>query len=245
MQVQFLGSGDAFGSGGRFNSCFLVTGNESRFLIECGATSLVAMRRFGVDPNTLQTILISHLHGDHFGGLPVFLLDAQFVSRRETPLVIAGPPGLGRRLGEAQECLFPGSSKNSWRFDWRVEELEPGRRWTHGDIAVTPYEVVHACGATPFALRVEVDGKVVTYSGDTEWTDALITAARGADLFIAEAYFFEKKVPFHLDYATLLSHVDEIRPKRLILTHMSRDMLDWVDGVACECADDGMVITLD
>ncbi len=42
MQVQFLGSGDAFGSGGRFNSCFLVTGGESRFLIECGASSPVA-----------------------------------------------------------------------------------------------------------------------------------------------------------------------------------------------------------
>ncbi len=245
MQVQFLGSGDAFGSGGRFNSCFLVTANRSRFLIECGASSLVAMRRFGVDPNSVQTILISHLHGDHFGGLPIFLLDAQFVSRRESPLVIAGPPGLGRRLGEAQECLFPGSSKNSWRFDWRIEELEPGRRWTHGDIAVTPHQVVHACGAPPFALRVEADGKVVTYSGDTEWTDALIAAARGADLFIAEAYSFEKKVPFHLDYATLLRHVDEIRAKRLILTHMGRDMLDRVDRVACECAEDGMIVTVD
>ncbi len=53
---------------------------------------------------------------------------------------------------------------------------------------------------------------------------------RGADLVIAESYFFDKKVPFHLDRATRLRHVDEIRPKRLILTHMSRDMLDRVDG---------------
>ena len=70
MHLDFLGTGDAFGSGGRFNTCFLVERSEASLLIDCGASSLIAMRRFGVDPNSIAAILISHLHGDHFGGLP-------------------------------------------------------------------------------------------------------------------------------------------------------------------------------
>jgi ribonuclease BN (tRNA processing enzyme) len=111
MRIQFLGSGDAFGSGGRFNTCILVEAAAGVFLIDCGASSLIAMRRFRVVPNRIGTIFISHLHGDHFGGLPFFILDAQLVSRRVEPLTIAGPPGLRQRLAEAMEAFFPGSSR--------------------------------------------------------------------------------------------------------------------------------------
>src|SRR5262245_35726680 len=97
VEVMFLGSGDAFGSGGRFQTCILVKTPTSNFLIDCGASSLVAMKRCGTRPVDIQHILISHLHGDHFGGLPFFLLDAQF-SKRETPLLIAGPPGTQARV---------------------------------------------------------------------------------------------------------------------------------------------------
>ena len=83
MRLRFLGSGDAFGSGGRFNTCFhLERAGYGNVLIDCGASSMVAIRKFGIDPNRISTVLISHLHGDHFAGLPFFLLDAQLVSRR-------------------------------------------------------------------------------------------------------------------------------------------------------------------
>jgi ribonuclease BN (tRNA processing enzyme) len=83
MRLRVLGCGDAFGSGGRFHTCFHVSASV---LLDCGASSLIAVRRFGVDPNSVQTVLISHLHGDHFGGLLFLLLDAQFVSKRKIPL---------------------------------------------------------------------------------------------------------------------------------------------------------------
>src|SRR5262245_11922190 len=98
MRLTFLGSGDAFVSGGRFNTWMLVEPTVTRFLIACGASSLIAMKRLGVAPNDIDTILVSHLHGDHFGGLPFLILDAQFFSKRSTPLTVAGPPGLRERL---------------------------------------------------------------------------------------------------------------------------------------------------
>ena len=94
MQLQFLGCGDAFGSGGRFNTCLHMTGERSNFLIDCGASSLVAMKRAGVLQNDIQAILVTHFHADHFGGLPFFMLDSQFFTGRTEPLVIAGPQGL-------------------------------------------------------------------------------------------------------------------------------------------------------
>src|SRR5579864_4417433 len=70
MRLEFLGSGDAFGSGGRFNTCFRLERAGGDVLIDCGASSLIAMRQRGVDPNAIALVVISHLHGDHFGGLP-------------------------------------------------------------------------------------------------------------------------------------------------------------------------------
>jgi ribonuclease BN (tRNA processing enzyme) len=244
MKVQFLGCGDAFGSGGRFNTCFCIQDRQGAFLVDCGASSMIAIRKFGIDPNTIRAVLITHLHGDHFGGLPFLILDAQLVSRRTAPLTIAGPPGLRDRLMAAMENFFPGSAKVERRFDLAIRELEPSIAQHIEGIDVTPYIVKHPCGAPPFALRLAVDGKVLCYSGDTEWVDSLREAAEGADLFIAEAYFYDKTVKFHLDYSTLADRLPELGAKRVILTHMNAEMLKRIRDAGVETADDGMIVSV-
>ena len=241
--VRFLGSGDAFGSGGRFQTCIRVQSDGGSVLIDCGASSLVAMKQQGVEPNSIDAVLLTHLHGDHFGGLPFLILDAQF-SRRDRPLVIAGPAGAEARVRAAMEVLFPGSSTTRQRFELRFVELQRGEARPIGPISVTPYPVSHASGAPAQALRVVCDGRVIAYSGDTAWTDTLLDASADADLFICEAYFFEKQVPYHLDYQTVTAHRAMLTCRRLVLTHMNADMLARQDGVACERAADGMTIVL-
>ncbi len=244
MQLHFLGSGDAFGSGGRFNMCMLVESESTRFLVECGASSLIAMKRFNVSPNSVDTIFISHLHVDHFGGLPFFILDAQF-SKRLSPLTIAGPPGLTRRLAEAMDVFFPRSSKIAQKFDIRILELEPRVQALINSVLVTPYNVSakHVAGSLSFALRIEIDERILTYSGDADWCDELAKAAYEADLFVCEAYFYEKEIKYHLNLKTLEKHLPEIRPKRLILTHMSHDMLSRGNAIGYEMAEDGKIVT--
>ena len=244
MEIRFLGSGDAFGSGGRYHTCFLVTAAATRFLVDCGASALIALKRFAVDPNSIDTVLVSHLHGDHFGGLPFFLLDAHLVSRRTRPLTLLGPPGFRDRLHHAQEVLFPGSTGIPAKFALTLIEMPEHAPQTVGPVRVTPYLVTHYSGAPPYALRIECDGRTMTYSGDTEWAENLVPAARGADLFIVEAYFYDKKIKYHLDYATLRSRLAEIGAKRVILTHMSAEMLARRAEVDHECAEDGLVVTI-
>jgi ribonuclease BN (tRNA processing enzyme) len=242
MRLQVLGCGDAFGSGGRFHSCFHVSGGSASVLIDCGASSLIAMRRFGVDPTSIRTVLISHLHGDPFGGLPFLLLDAQFVSRRTTPLTIAGPLTLSARLQALRETMFPGSPESDLGFPLDIVELEPQVTTQVNGVAVTAYPVRHPSGAPSYALQCQIEHQTLCYYGDTEWVPVLIEAARGADVFIAECYTFDRPVPFHTSWMTLREHLPAIGAKRVLLTHMSTDMLEqvWIEGA--ERAQDGMVL---
>jgi ribonuclease BN (tRNA processing enzyme) len=243
VKVRFLGSGDAFGSGGRFQTCIHLEADARQLLVDCGASSLIAMRRFGVDPLAIDAVILSHLHGDHFGGVPFLLLDAQF-KRRTRPLVVAGPPGVERRVREAMEALFPGSSGVARRYETRFVELTDRATVDLGPATVTAYEVVHASGAPPFAVRVALDGKVMTYSGDTEWTESLVAAARGADLFVVEAYVVDKPIKYHLDLATLRRHRARLDCRRLVVTHMSDDVLGRLAEVGLETASDGLELDL-
>jgi len=244
MRLQFVGCGDAFGSGGRLNTCFHVIGYDVNFLIDCGASSLPALKRLGIARDDIDLILITHFHGDHFAGLPFLLLDAQF-SRRSRPLVIAGPQGIETRLPQVMEALFENSSKTTPKFDLSVVALKPEETRSFGAVNVTPFAVVHGESGGPFlGYRIETKGRVIAYSADTEWTQTLLPLARGADLFIAEAYFYDKIVKNHLSLATLETHLPEIKPKRLILTHMSDDMLGRLDGLAHMAAHDGMIVEL-
>ncbi|SED34191.1 MBL fold metallo-hydrolase [Bradyrhizobium erythrophlei] len=242
MQLRFVGCGDAFGSGGRFNTCFHVSGERVNFLIDCGASSLPALKRLEIDRDAIDLILITHFHGDHFAGLPFFLLDAQF-SRRTRPLVIAGPLGIETKLPEVMEVMFEHSSKTTQRFDLSVVTLAPQERRSFGEVSVTPYPVVHGESGGPFlAYRIEAEDRVVSYSADTEWTDALIPAAQNADLFIAEAYTYDKMIKNHLSLKTLEAHLPAINARSVVLTHMSDDMLGRADNLPYTAASDGMVL---
>ena len=244
ISVQFLGSGDAFGSGGRLQTCIYVDAGHTRFLLDCGTSSLIAMKRWGVDPVLIDSILLTHLHGDHFGGIPFFIVEAQLLSKRTQPLIVAGPPGLEGRIREAMESMLPGSSRVPQRFQITFVEFMERVPVQIGPVHVTPYPVLHPSGAPPYALRAACAGKVVAYSGDTAWTDSLLEAADGADVFICEAYFFDKPIPHHLNYRTVLAHREALRCRRLILTHMSADMLTRLHEVEIEYAEDGKRLIL-
>ncbi len=243
MRITFIGTGDAFGSGGRFNTCFQLETSAATVLIDCGASSLIAMNRLNIDRNRIDAIILSHLHGDHFGGLPFLLLECQFISQRSRPLIIAGPPGVEARVMALAEAMFPGSSTAKRSFAVDYVEIEPGSPCTICGIAVESRAVIHPSGAPATALRLECDGKVFAYSGDTEWTDVLLEIARDADLFVCECYARDREIPYHLCYGTLVERRAEFTARRMMLTHMGREMLADLSQIAFEAAEDGRVVS--
>lgn len=241
MKLTIAGCGDAFGSGGRHNTCFFLETAKATLLVDCGASAMTALKTQAIDPNRIDAIVLSHLHGDHFGGLPFLLLDSQYLARRERPLLIAGPPGARARIDAALEVFFPKSTGTKWRFPWRVEEIAPGIASDVLGHSIVTAEVVHQSGAPSTALRLSDGDKVFAYSGDTEWTDALLPIAAQADLFVCECYAYAGKLTGHIAWEILKARLSDLHAGRIMLTHMNPSMLARLD----EVMDDGVMLAAD
>jgi ribonuclease BN (tRNA processing enzyme) len=247
MKLTVIGSSDAFGSGGRLQTCFHVAHAGGEFLIDCGATSLIGLARQGIDPNRIKTIFVTHLHGDHYSGLVWWLIHAIHVAHRTEPLTVVGPEGIEKRFLTTAEALFPGATKTERRFDLRFVTFKERVPIEMGAVRVTPFEVSHPSGAPPYALRFEVDGRTLAFSGDTEWVENLIPAASGADLFICECSAFEKEARFHLNWRTIEKNLDRLGARRYLLTHMGPEMLanrGAVQDPRVTLGEDGQVLEI-
>lgn len=240
-RITFVGSGDAFASGGRFQACLLLDGGDAPLVLDFGATSLIALKRMGIDPSTIGWVALSHLHGDHFAGLPWLILDGQF-AKRTNPLTITGPPGTEERVQTAFEALYPGAPDAERPFRTRYREFTPQVLEDFGPARITAFPVTHSPATAPHGLRIEYANRTIAYSGDTEWTDTLPELARHADVFVCECNFFDTKAPGHMSYETLIAHRQELECDRIVITHMGEEMLDRLTEVELEAASDGAVI---
>ncbi len=225
MKLTVIGSGDAFGSGGRLQAAYLVEAGGVPVLVDCGATTTMGFNQMRLNPELVETIVVSHLHGDHFAGLVWWFIHAVFVSRRTAPLKIYGPPGVEDRFNRAAEVLYTGSTKIPRRFALSFEEIVPGAPVLIGRLDTRVFEVDHPSGAPSFALRFTHGGRTLAFTGDSGWTDAIITTGAGADLYIMECYKYEIVLKNHMAWKTIEANLDRIGAKRIMLTHMSDDML--------------------
>ncbi len=234
MRLTVVGCGDAFGSGGRANTCFLIDSRDVVVALDFGATSVLALKRLQLSASRIDLVVLSHLHGDHFGGLPFLLLEGQFEGQRERPLTIVGPPGTGERLNAALEVFFPGSTANQWRYRLEVVDLPCLTPYAYGHLEIETREVVHPSGAASTGVRI----------GGTE---ALLPIADGADLFITECYTMDGAPKNHLDFATIEANRARLATPRVMLTHMSEAVLRHLADLEAKgyvIAHDGLVLAI-
>jgi ribonuclease BN (tRNA processing enzyme) len=223
MRVTVLGSGDAFGAGGRFHSAYVAEAPGATFLLDCGPSILQAAKQVGWDVGTLDAVLLSHLHGDHFGGVPFLFMEYRYESPRTRPLVICGPSDTERRV----KTLF------SALYTIRL-----------GEARVTAIPVHHVPELTSFGYLVEVRGRRMLYSGDTAWTDDLAAQAQGVDLFICECSTYETRLDIHVSYPEIAARAQELGCHRVLLTHLGSEPLRRLSDITLECARDGMTVSL-
>lgn len=237
-----LGSGDAFGSGGRRQSSYLVRGGGQTFLMDCGPTTLAALNDARVPPTDIDFVIISHLHGDHFGGVPFLLMEFNYESPRERPLTIAGPTGTEERVHELFRAMYREASAFAPTYPIHFRTLESRRPAEIGGIAIDPFAVPHQKLEPSLGFCVATEGKTIMYSGDSGWTDEFARRSSKADLFLCECCYYESKYDFHINYPDLSTHLPHINCGRLVLTHLGREVLAKLDTVVPDTAHDGMVI---
>lgn len=235
MRVKVLGCGEAFSAGGRLHTSFLVEWDGFRLLLDCGPSTLVGLRRYGIDPMSIDAVLISHLHGDHFGGLP-FLDRFYHAFDRGRPLVVWGPPLLGERLELALAAFFPGSVERRYELELRSY----GRSFSVGGLEGLAVPVDHDEASEPHGLRLGPLG----FSGDTRWTSALEELADGASVFLCECGVAVPGKPKHCSLEELRLHRGRLRCDRLFLTHLGQDVLDLLPLPDFEVLEDGMEIQI-
>lgn len=239
VTLRCVGTGDAFGSGGRLNSCYHLSMPDGALLIDCGCSSLIGLQRCGLSAGEISTVIVSHLHGDHFGGIPFLLLEGKYASRRQRPLTLVGPEGLQDQVEAALDALYPGTGDDG--FDFKVEylTLKPREFMALDPFTIQAWPVKHGRSKHVYGLRIEAGDKTISYTGDSEWTEQLIPLAENSDLLIAECFAYDTQVPAHLDYQTLLTQRRRLACRRLVLTHMGPEVLKHLEHLDIEFVDDG------
>lgn len=244
MKLHILGCGDAFGSGGRYQSGYLVQATDRLFLLDCGATTLLAMKKAGIDPSHLDLVLLSHLHGDHCAGLPFLFIDYLYRNPRRQPLQIAGPPGTERKITELFQLMY-GVGKGAYELPPACfYTLNPDEPVSIAGIQVLPFLVPHQRYEVSLGLSVGYEGKRILFSGDSAWTDLFIERARGVDLFLCECSFYDQPLGNHVSFLKLRENLPRLECKKLLLTHLGDEMLARQEELSVTMAEDGMIIDL-
>ena len=242
MRITVLGSGDVFNSGGRRHSGYFVESGRTGFLLDCGTTTLMALKTLSIPAERIDFIAISHMHGDHFGGLPFLFLESLYQTPRSRPLTIVGPPHLKKRIEMLYLAMFGELAERPMTFPIHYQEMLPDQTTGVCGVDLVPFAVPHLEKELCFGYHITLAGKTLLYSGDCGWNDNLVKYSHGTDLFICECCYFDSRTPFHLSFPELVRERQRLGCKRLILSHLGREVLARQDEVSFECADDGFVI---
>ena len=244
VRVTFLGTGDAFNARGRCHASYLVAAPSATLLLDCGPSILLAMNRDGQTPDGLDAVVLSHLHGDHFAGLAFLLLRFIYDAPRQRPLTIVGPPDTEARVRELYRVMYRDLSTRPIPFPLRFMEVTPDVPFAVGTVDLLPFAVPHQQTELSLAYRLTIEGKHVLYSGDSGWTEALVAHSQGTDLFICECCFYDTRLDFHLDYPRIAEHRHRFGCRRLVLTHVGREVLARRAEIPDEIGFDGLAIDL-
>src|SRR5215469_9810668 len=125
VSLTVLGSGDAFATGGRSQSGYFVRSGNTGVLMDAGPDLLGSLKRKGLAPGDIDIVMISHMHGDHYAGIPFLILEYMYESKRRRPVHIVGPPRLESRCWRMMKLDFPNFDLHAIRHLIHFVEIYP------------------------------------------------------------------------------------------------------------------------
>ena len=239
-----LGPSDPFRSPGRHRAGYLLDTPQGCVLLDAGPSVLSALKSLRRRPTEVDAVVLSHLHGDHFGGVAFLILEFCYEAPRERPLLVVGPPDTERRVFELYHALYAEMRGKALPFEMRFVEMGDGSVTEVADARIESFRVPHQETAVSLGHRVLAGGATVAYSGDTAWTPDLLRHSRGADLFVCECTTFESEVPRHVRYLDIAANRKSFDCRRLLLTHLGREMRERSGEIPEELANDGLKLVL-
>ena len=216
MRLTILGSSASYPGAGQACAGYLVETDEARVLFDCGPGVLANLGRV-CNPLTLDAVFVTHNHPDHI--VDLYALQALLRYSPDgpaDPMVLWMPQDLFERMS----CLLSDRGARELREAFDCRDLSACDPVTIKDLRITPHPVVHT--DPTFALVAESDGARLCYTADTMPGAAVLSAARDADLLLAEATLpqqYAGRAP-HLTAAEAGALASDAGVGELVLTHV-------------------------
>jgi ribonuclease BN (tRNA processing enzyme) len=211
VRVTALGTGDALCAAGRGTTAWLVDDVRGSYAVDFGPTALLALRKLGRDPEQLDAVHFTHLHGDHIAGWPFLLL-----GKRTRPLLASGPPGTRERLRILWEACYADTAARPLPFELTIVELQPGETRELCGRKLSAFRAQHM-GPAHVALSLRIDD--VAFSGDTGKLPEGLCA--GAKLLCCECTHARPGSARHLDWETLQRELPGV--PRVLVGHLGEE----------------------
>lgn len=219
MRLITLGTGTVVPDPERASACHWIEDASTRLLVDCGAGALQSLARSRLPWEAIDHLVLSHFHADHIAEIPSLLFAMQHgvAEPRTRTLVVWGPEG-SQQLFDAW-AIAHGSWITDPGFEVRIEELQPGGRAAAGTLSLEVTGTPHT--EESIALRLEGDGRVMGYTGDTGPSEALAEFFRDVDLLLAECSLpDDMAADNHLSPASLATLARAAHVERLAVTHV-------------------------
>lgn len=223
LDLRFIGTGNAFAPGGLCWNGFLV---NDKYLFEAPPQALMSLNRFGIDPNSIDTVVISHHHGDHFLGLPFLLLHWKYFGRT-APLRIIGPRDTKAVTEQVCARVYPGVTTGDYAIDWIT--AVPGTPVTAGGLTVESVPVKHDPKLNEsLGFACQLGGRRFAYTGDSAMCEAVLDLARNTELLVSECATRADRFPMHMNLVDDVPVLRQTLPAQssLVLTHINVDVTD-------------------
>ncbi|NUM34214.1 MAG: MBL fold metallo-hydrolase [Candidatus Brocadiae bacterium] len=241
LRLLFLGTGDYANTGARANQSIWIQSQDTNVLLECGPTTLLRMQQERLNPNELQAVLITHFHGDHFVGIVFLDLALTLDWNRQKSIVYAGPRGLQNHFEQTYKVCY-GDFYPNYQFPRNFEEYSPKQTYNLEGMQIFPIPMKHK--KESLGYRIQTQGKTIAFTGDTAWNDDMINLSKDADLLITECVDYQKTSKNHLSYQELKEHSALLGAKKIVLTHVGKDVLENRSSIQWDIMDDGKEILL-
>lgn len=193
IKVTLLGTGTPQPIMERFGASILVQAGSESLLFDAGRGCLQRLRQINVSYDKIDALFLTHLHSDHITGLPDLWLTGWLVSKRVVPLNVFGPTGSREMLNYLRKAFafdikmrVEDDNRSEEGSKFIVAEIQQGVIYEKNGVKVTAFLVDHYPIVPAFGYRIDYNGHTVVLSGDTRYSENLISFAKGADLLIHE-----------------------------------------------------------
>jgi ribonuclease Z len=202
LHAAIAGSGSPLPDRERGNPCVAVLAGGRVFVVDAGERASETLNRMGIDPGRIESVLLTHFHSDHIGGLPSLTIQRWVAEGTTTRLRVIGPPGVervvsglneayaldsGYRTAHHGEAVAPSAAGGMEAETFPFPESDPAVVIEGDGLRVTAFAVDHFPAEPAVGFRFDYGGRSLVISGDTSYTPSLVRASRGADLLIHDA----------------------------------------------------------